>query len=537
MQGEQKISVVKWLGVGVITLTGIFSGMTGCGGGGGGGGSTISAQSITTSLGDMNVGSVANIPFGTGGAAKVTFSNLTGREQFVVSFQSHTTTAGTYTTGISGDESVLPSLHSSMVSNRVSEIPQTPSDDPMEATAVFHEMLRNEEVDMPMSESLRASMSSGGGSLRESISYSTDTTLSLEVLNSLSNTGSTSTIACRVRVITDHFIACRDTDADSVLSDENMNTLMTNFEAQANNEYSTFGSVSDIDGNGKVIVVFSPVLNGLGGSGGIVTGYFWAGDLGGGNNGEYIYSHVPDDSGTFGVAIPTTFYMSNTGPNVMPHELQHAISYNMKVNENNSNSEPGPTNEGCSHLAEHLFANNNENPSRVSLYFGSNLASFVGGTGLAQRGGSYLFYRYLYEQAENGRYSGLTGTSLIRSILNRSETGLDAVTAASGEDIDTTLTDFFTALYVSNTGITSDNRYNFSGINLRSTQSDNRGTVLDGPTVGVATSLPFSSSVLATSSNYALVTGSEIQASGNSLSLSASVASEPAASLIRIGDQ
>jgi len=484
----------------------------------------------------MNPGSVADIPFGSAGSADITFSNLTGREQFVVAFQSHTVTPGTYSTGISGSESELGTLRSSLVNPP--QISEGPSENPMEATEAFHELLRSEEADIPFAQSrnMKLSMSAGGSSLRESIS--TGESLTVRVLNSLSSTSSTTTIACDVRVVTAHFIACRDTDAAGVLSDGNMQTLMNNFEAQASAEYATFGSVSDIDQNGKVVVVFSPVLNGLGGSGGVVTGYFYAGDLYSGNNGEYIFCHVPDDSGQFGVAIPTDFYMSNTGPNCMPHELQHAINYNMRVFENETTSEAGAFNEGDSHLAEQLFGNNNENPSRVSLYFGTNLASFSGGTSLAQRGGSYLFMRYLYEQADHGRFSGIAnGHALFSSILNRSTTGLDAVADATGEDINTLLSDFFTALYLSNTGLSSDSRYNFTGINLRSTQDDNRGTVLDGPTVSSASSLPVSGSMLATSANYTLITGAQIQANGNSLSLSASSSSEPAASLIRIEDR
>ena len=520
-----------------FTILGIYSGMTGCGGSGGGD-SAVAAQSITTSLGEMNPGSVASIPFGSAGSAKVTFSNLTGREQFVVALQAHTTSAGTYNADISGSESVAGSLQTSLSDNAHLPLMDSTSNDPMEATAAFHEMLRNDEANlpaMPHSDSLRASMSTGGGSLRES---SVGEVLSVRVLNSLSSTGSTTTIGCRVRLVTSHFIACRDTRDDDLLSDDNLDTLMNRFESTANAEYSTYGNVSDVDQNGKVVVVYTHELNGLGGGGGIVTGYFYAGDLNGGNNGEYIFCHVPDDNGQHGVAIPTSFYMSNTGPNCMPHELQHAINYNMRVFENGTSSEPGPYNEGLSHLAEHLYGFNNENPSRVSLYFGSNLASFTGGTSLAQRGGSYLFYRYLYEQANNGRFSRVRGgDNFLQQLLNSSRTGLDDVANVSGEDINTILNDFFTSLYLSNTGLSSDSRYNFTGINLRSTQDDNRGTVLNGPTTNSASSIPFSTAVLATSSSYILVTGSQIQANGNTMSLDASIASDPGASLIRIADR
>lgn len=508
-----------------------YSGIMGCGGGNGAEGDTATAQSTTTtSVGDMNLGSVANVPFGSSGSARVTFANLTGDEQFIVSFQSHTTTQGTYSTGISGSESDLGSLRSSLVSNP--DVSSDVSDNPMEATEAFHQMLRQEEANIPWAtqQNTKLSMSAGGGSLRGYIS--TGEVLAVRVLNSLSSTTSYTTIACNIRVITTHFIACRDSNDAGSLSDSNLQSLMANFEANASAQYSTFGAASDVDQNGKVIVVFSSVLNDLGGSGGIVTGYFYAGDLYGGNNGEYIFCHVPDE------VVSESFYMSNTGPNCLPHELQHAINYNMRAFVNDSSSEPGAFNEGLSHLSEHLYGNNNENPSRVNLYFGSNLASFSGGTSLSQRGGSYLFYRYLYEQANNGRFpSASNGNSLINSILDRSETGLDAVSESTGEDIDTILSDFFSALYLSNTGLSSDSRFNFTGINLRAEQDDNRYTVLDGPTVQTASSLPVTGSVLATSSNYSLITGSQIQANGNLINLSSSSSSDPYATLIRIGDR
>ncbi len=514
-----------------ILVAGGFSGMIGCGGGGGAGDANVSAQSTTTSVGVMNPGSVANVPFGSSGSARVSFSNLTGTEQFVVSFQSHTTTQGTYSTGISGSESDLGSLRSSLVTSL--DVSNQVSNDPMEATEAFHEMLRREEANIPFAnqQDTKLSMSAGGGSLRGYIS--TGEVLSVQVLNSLSSTSSFTTIACNIRVITDHFIACRDSNDAGSLSDSNMQILMNHFEANANEQFATYGSVSDVDDNGKVITVFSSVINELAGAGGgIVTGYFYAGDLYSGNNGEYIFCHVPSE------VVNESFYMSNTGPNCMPHELQHAINYNMRAFVNETSTEPSPMNEGGSHLAEHLFGNNNENPSRVNLYFGSNLASFMGGTSLSQRGGSYLFLRYIYEQADNGRFSGVaSGNALIRSMLDRSETGLEAVVAATGENIDTILSDFFTALYLSNTGLSSDTRFNFSGINLRSEQNDNRFTVLDGPTVQSASSLPVSGSVLAISSNYSLITGSQIQANGNEIGLSASSSSDPFVSLIRIGDR
>ncbi len=505
-----------------------------CGGGGGGGGG-VSAQAVGTTIGEMNVGSVAEIPFGSGETAEVSFTDLTGQEQFVVSFYSLSNTAGgSHTTSLESALSLQGLSSGNLQDFSLTHHEPFFEEDP---TSQFHKLLREAEVSLPPPSEVD-SVSRSITTVTRDITVGDD--YSVKVLNSLTSTTDYTTITAEVRYLTSHFIALRDTDASGVLSDSQIRQLMDDMEAVADEEYADFGDLSDTDNNDKVFVVFSPVLNGLGGSSGIVTGYFFGGDqtnIASSNHGEYLYCHVPDPSATWGVAISTSFYMSNTGPLCMPHELQHAINYHMK----GGSTDPGWSNEGQSHLAEDIYNDFEtvtlENPSRVDLCLGSSLASFIGGTGLAQRGCSYLFYRYLYEQADLGRFSGVSsGKTLIRSLHESAETGLASIEEVTGEEAESIAADFFVAVYLSGLGLSSESRYGFSGIDLRGAQDDNRGTVLDGPTVTNISSFPTSSSVSSMSSNYFLVTGADLLSSGSQLTLSGSDSMSPGAYLIRIED-
>ncbi len=523
-------------------LAGILSvgGGWGCGGGGVSEQPTIAAQGIQTTIGELNIGSAAEVSFGSDHSAQVSFSDLTGNERFIIAFYSLSRTSGSFSASLQNSFVPEPSEEDGGVDeDRTIKGLQDRSSSPYEKTEEFHEMLRRVERNLEPPSEFERSRHLGIGSELES-SLSVGDTKSVKVLNSLSSTESYTSVMTQVVYITDHFIVLRDNNASSLISNREIEDLIDPLESNVEAEHAAFGDVSDVDGNGKMYIVFSPVLNGLGGSGGIVTGYFFGGDLtsaASSNMGEYIYCHVPDPSGIWGVPIPRSFYISNTGPHCMPHEIQHAINYHMK----NGATDPGWANEGQSHLAEDLYNDfesvSMENPSRVNLCLGSQLASFTGGTNLAQRGCSYLWYRYLYEQADHGRFAGIaSGKDLIRKLHENNRTGLDSIEEVSGETIDSIASDFFVALYLSNTGLSTDRRYNFSGINLRSSQDDNRGTTLSGPAVSTLSQVPSSQSIAAMSANYSLITADTLFENEESITLMGTASMVPGAHLIRVQD-
>jgi len=102
---------------------------------------------------------------------------------------------------------------------------------------------------------------------------------------------------------------------------------------------TAFGGPSDIDGNGHVIMLMTPVVNAdtpasTCASQGFVAGFFDSGDFGGSgansNNAEIFYSIVPDTSGTFSCAHGVG-EVGNDVPGTFLHELQHLINYSQHV--------------------------------------------------------------------------------------------------------------------------------------------------------------------------------------------------------------
>src|SRR3989338_2688815 len=56
-----------------------------------------------------------------------------------------------------------------------------------------------------------------------------------------------------------------------------------------------------------------------------------------------------------------------------------------------------------------------------------------------------------------------------------------AVGSSDASDFHSLISLFNLAVTLSDTGLSSDNRFEFSGIDLHGEQNDNRGTILDGP--------------------------------------------------------
>ena len=124
-----------------------------------------------------------------------------------------------------------------------------------------------------------------------------------------------------------------------------------------------FGPPSDVDQNGHVIMLMSPVVNAdtpssVCASQGYVAGFFDEEDFNNAsdpnsNQGEIFYSIVPDPNGTvscahslsdLGLAVPATFL----------HELQHLIDFSQHVIINHGLPESSWLDEGLSIVAEEL---------------------------------------------------------------------------------------------------------------------------------------------------------------------------------------
>jgi hypothetical protein len=124
-----------------------------------------------------------------------------------------------------------------------------------------------------------------------------------------------------------------------------------------------FGAPTDVDGNGKVAILFTPGVNAIPGPpGGYVGGLQATRDLlplsqcVGSNEGEMFYMPVPDPSSTINGNYTSKATLSNIVLSVLVHEFQHLINAGRRIYVNNAPAlEEVWLNEGLSHIAEELI--------------------------------------------------------------------------------------------------------------------------------------------------------------------------------------
>ena len=236
------------------------------------------------------------------------------------------------------------------------------------------------------------------------------------------------------------------------------------FTAQQLNDYGTlfdktlypidttaFGSPVDLDGNGRVVMLMSPVVNGDSPAAqcttqGYVAGFINTEDFNGptdpnSNQGEVFYTIVPDPNATascahtvqdLGADVPATFL----------HELQHLIFFSQHVIISGAQDGTSALDEGMSIVAEELGSKYYEDkcpppscrtspaqlfPDSAQGFLGSFLydsyqyalhpdtASIMLHTddenGFDWRGGNWLLARWLGDQYGSGIYKKLSKTT------------------------------------------------------------------------------------------------------------------------------
>jgi len=255
-----------------------------------------------------------------------------------------------------------------------------------------------------------------------------------------------------------------------------------------------FGAPSDVDQNGRVIVLLSPKVNGLAPFPdcqvtGNVHGYFWGRDLilpalPNSNAAEIFYAAVPDPDRVAGGCRQSTDDVRESVPATFVHELQHMISYNQHVMARGGRQEADWLNEGLSHIAEELVSRAYEMdpgqprqtpeqlfPDSSQAYivpnvlnaldyleapFASSVTVFRDLGTLNERGAAWLFLRWLGDQK---------GDEIYRRLVETRSTGWENVEAQANEPFQQMFGDFSLALYadfrpdVDRAGL--DSRYRF----------------------------------------------------------------------------
>ncbi|SUW09400.1 Peptidase M30, hyicolysin [Brachyspira pilosicoli] len=110
-------------------------------------------------------------------------------------------------------------------------------------------------------------------------------------------------------------------EKDESYNSSSLDLVCNEFEKHYAKEKSIYGNHTDVDNNGKIIILFLD-LNPESGNGSILNGYFNPADLidGQGNNADMLYMDL-------GGLNNNPYYMAGT----ILHELQHLINYNVNV--------------------------------------------------------------------------------------------------------------------------------------------------------------------------------------------------------------
>ena len=279
-------------------------------------------------------------------------------------------------------------------------------------------------------------------------------------------------VGARARVVGAHVAIYIDTLAPAGgLDSAHLDTLRQVFDTLLYPlDTATFGSVSDLDANGVVIALMTPVVNALVtktacGSSGFIAGFFFPGDLDlsaspdSSNHGEVFYSIVADPTATLSCAH-TSGEVDSIAPGTFVHELQHMINYAQHVVLRAGSPEDGWLDEGLSKYAEEIAGQKYltltpPDNGTFSLYAFNNVDDaykYLGATGasplliefdqgtLAEVGASWLFTRYLVDQY---------GPALPGKLVQTTLAGAANVAAQTGHSFDTTVTRWALANWVS----------------------------------------------------------------------------------------
>ncbi|MEP6493961.1 MAG: hypothetical protein ABJF01_14865 [bacterium] len=272
-------------------------------------------------------------------------------------------------------------------------------------------------------------------------------------------------------------------------------------------DVANFGAPTDIDNNGKILILFTKEVNKLTprGSGGVIGGFFHERDLfpkqdtndfqgcPGSNVAEMYYSLVPDPApGRFGDPRAKTD-VQNLTPSTLVHEFQHLINAGRRLYVNNADAfEDTWLNEGLSHVAEellyfhvaHLAPRQNigssvigatqttvdnfnnfqgDNFGRFEFFISkpSSTSVYADNDSLETRGATWNLLRYLADHrgtADADTWSLLDNTSLV---------GQANLAHVFGSDYLTQIRDWTTALFADDLTGQADARFSAPSWNMR----------------------------------------------------------------------
>ncbi len=266
-----------------------------------------------------------------------------------------------------------------------------------------------------------------------------------------------------------------------------------------------FGPPSDVDGNGKLIVLFTDKL-GASSNGGVMAGYFWAGDLFGpdtspgcncgtagapactatgslafpfrGSNGADMFvMNTPNNLTTANYKLADA--LTQVIPSTLAHEFQHLINFNLHclLPPNDCVVEETWLNEAMSKVAEdeagfgwhtsvtaakeYLMLAPSSGTYTYTSYDTASMTAWpaAGGDPVGNYEGVHSFLRYHTDQHGTALLTALSGDPSTGNLL----AGKANLAWALGATFESAMADFATAVAFSNETFVPDPRFDYTG--------------------------------------------------------------------------
>ncbi|GAC1477446.1 MAG: hypothetical protein NVS1B4_20150 [Gemmatimonadaceae bacterium] len=313
-----------------------------------------------------------------------------------------------------------------------------------------------------------------------------------------------------------------------------------------------FGTPSDIDANGKVVLLITPLVNALTprGAKGFTAGFFFSGDLyptaqcAGSNGGELFYLIAPDPNGVINGNPRSTTFVRETIRGVVAHEFQHMINAGNRLFLSRGAPEEVWLDEGLAHFAEELVGRaargyadmqlltyadtqNPLSPSDYPAFFRQNFARATqylvgpdttgpthdrsgdpqGPSQLGYRGASWAFLRWVADH-----YAAADVAAFTRRLAYGPTVGVANLTAAaSNVPFDQLVAPWLVSLYADhNTAVTLVDpvRYQFLSWDFRSAISGANSGFYPLRPINIGAGTNLAGQLASSSGNFYLLTNS-----------------------------
>jgi hypothetical protein len=252
--------------------------------------------------------------------------------------------------------------------------------------------------------------------------------------------------------------------------DELLETIGLRFDDETYpTDLAAFGEESDVDGNGRVVILLTPTVNALNtqetvDAGVVVLGFFFGADLFPdtqapfSNEAEVFFAIVPDPTMQFSPAEFPLDGIENALNPIFAHEFEHMISANQHFIVRNGPFEDTWLDEGLAHHAETLNGFPLQNRLRSALYLDEpEIISLVAGDDtLERRGAAWLFVQYLVDRFGEDILGALVQTRLV---------GVVNVERATNGSMPFLFHEWTSALFLD--GISDDPLFFFASLDLR----------------------------------------------------------------------